>query len=526
MPLLSFDQLQKVINVFSPTAGSPGSPLETTQWLRSLQPSLMPRTSLHQGARQRRGHPRRPGREQPGRRRGRTSSPPTRESLAQRVAVRAALVGAGYGLRKLPDADDTAWPAAIARLTGELVEGGAAGGIIYEVMTAARDRSAVEPPRRRAPPWSGRWRRSGSRSTSPAGLPAASARTSSPTTSTSCPLNLPQDDRRHRRRHRGSAPAWAYGHRATRRGLERFFGPGLAHTVHRPHRQRRVLGRRADRALLGGHLPASARRTRRSIPGTPSRPPHPLVSGSAESLCPFERAGPAGPTLRHRRHHPGPDRVHHGRARRRPPHPDLRRVQPATALHLGPCRDRARGDGAHRRLRPRHHPVGLPDRHRLGGPHDDRGRRVLHARRRRHGLHPVRPLPVVPVAAEGAGRSAPVPPAWCGVCTSGCRAMPEDQRPRVLVFGESLGAWAIVGRDHERSASRAWTTTASTAPCGSACLSSPAGPRPASTGRGQLTPEGTVGVFDRWEELEELTPEQRDELPDRAAEPRQRPDHA
>ena len=50
MQLLSFDQVQKIVNVFSPTAGSPGSPLETTQWLRSLQPSLMPRTSLHQGA--------------------------------------------------------------------------------------------------------------------------------------------------------------------------------------------------------------------------------------------------------------------------------------------------------------------------------------------------------------------------------------------------------------------------------------------------------------------------------------------
>ncbi len=50
MPLISFEQLQKVATVFSPLSGTPGSPLETTQWLRSLQPSLMPRTSLHQGA--------------------------------------------------------------------------------------------------------------------------------------------------------------------------------------------------------------------------------------------------------------------------------------------------------------------------------------------------------------------------------------------------------------------------------------------------------------------------------------------
>ena len=50
MQFLTFDQLQKLVSIVSPTSGSPGSPLETTQWLRSLQPSLMPRTSVHQGA--------------------------------------------------------------------------------------------------------------------------------------------------------------------------------------------------------------------------------------------------------------------------------------------------------------------------------------------------------------------------------------------------------------------------------------------------------------------------------------------
>ncbi len=92
------------------------------------------------------------------------------------------------------------------------------------------------------------------------------------------------------------------------------------------------------------------------------------------------------------------------------------------------------------------------------------------------------------------------------------RAMPEDRRPRVLVFGESLGAWASSGRHHVDSVSTDWTTTGSTRHCGSVCLSWPAGPQPGLDRPGQLTPEGTVGVFDRWEQFAELTPQERDAL--------------
>ena len=81
--------------------------------------------------------------------------------------------------------------------------------------------------------------------------------------------------------------------------------------------------------------------------------------GQRREPVPVRGARPAGPPLRHRRHHAGPDRVGHGRAGGRAPHPGVRRVQPAAAVHLGSGRDRARGDGAHRRLRPRHHPAGL-----------------------------------------------------------------------------------------------------------------------------------------------------------------------
>lgn len=42
-------RLESVLGVVSPLTSSPGAPLETTHFVRSVQPSLMPRTSLHQG---------------------------------------------------------------------------------------------------------------------------------------------------------------------------------------------------------------------------------------------------------------------------------------------------------------------------------------------------------------------------------------------------------------------------------------------------------------------------------------------
>ena len=85
------------------------------------------------------------------------------------------------------------------------------------------------------------------------------------------------------------------------------------------------------------------------------------------------------------------------------------------------------------------------------------------------------------------------------------RSMPEDQRPRVLVFGESLGAWAssdvimklgVEGLDHYGVDRALWFGMPQLARWSAAGLDRP----------GQLTPEGTVGVFDRWEELEQLSP--------------------
>ena len=95
----------------------------------------------------------------------------------------------------------------------------------------------------------------------------------------------------------------------------------------------------------------------------------------------------------------------------------------------------------------------------------------------------------------------------------------------MLVFGESLGAWAssdvimklgVEGLDHYGVERALWFGMPQLARWSAAGLDRP----------GQLTPEGTVGVFDRWEELEQLSPEERDAAAHRAAQPRQRPHHA
>jgi uncharacterized membrane protein len=90
--------------------------------------------------------------------------------------------------------------------------------------------------------------------------------------------------------------------------------------------------------------------------------------------------------------------------------------------------------------------------------------------------------------------------------------VPDDDRPRVLVFGESLGAWSssdvimhlgIAGFDHYGIESALWFGLPGLAKW------SRTGMR---EGRNPLTPEGTVGAFDRFEQYEQLSKEHRASL--------------
>lgn len=87
--------------------------------------------------------------------------------------------------------------------------------------------------------------------------------------------------------------------------------------------------------------------------------------------------------------------------------------------------------------------------------------------------------------------------------------VPEDQRPKVVVFGESLGAWSssdvimhqgIAGFDHYGIENALWFGLPGLARW------SRTGMR---EGRNPLTPKGSVGAFDRFEQYQELSPEAR-----------------
>ncbi len=89
---------------------------------------------------------------------------------------------------------------------------------------------------------------------------------------------------------------------------------------------------------------------------------------------------------------------------------------------------------------------------------------------------------------------------------------PPERRPAVFVFGESLGAWAssdvvmyqgITGFDHYGIDRALWVGLPWLARWSRSGM---------SRGSSRLVPEGTVGVFDRHEQLAALTPQHRDRM--------------
>jgi uncharacterized membrane protein len=90
--------------------------------------------------------------------------------------------------------------------------------------------------------------------------------------------------------------------------------------------------------------------------------------------------------------------------------------------------------------------------------------------------------------------------------------IPDEDKPKVMVFGESLGAWSssdvimhqgIAGFDHYGIENALWFGLPGLARW------SRTGMR---EGRNPLTPKGTVGAFDRFEQYAELSDEEKDTL--------------
>ncbi|MHB1138593.1 MAG: alpha/beta-hydrolase family protein [Microthrixaceae bacterium] len=504
MSILNLDQVQQALSLFAP-AGTPGAPLESTQFMRSLQPSLMPRTSVHQGAASAlailaaRGASNRVNVLA-------NRITPNEDSLTQRLITRVALAGAGYALRTLPDNDDTAWPAGVARLSGELMEGAAVGGLIYEVANSMRSRgsSATEVAARNSAATAFALAFGAYKSRSYLSerrdfftddfdklsltLPKTLAVTAGVT---------------------GVGTVMGLGHQATRRGFERFFGPGLVHTG---------LARTINNAfwagaltgLYWGGISTIGKSNEKIDPGYAEPPTSPLVSGSAESLSTFEDLGQQG--RRFVTDVVTPELIESALGEPATAHP----IRVFVGFNSQPLYPSGRSEMA------------LAELERTGAY--DRGTILLisptgtgwvdhtmieAAEFFTRGdiasvcIQYVRYPSFLSLQKVRQGRQQFRQLVW-GVHQRLQGMAPED-RPRVLVFGESLGAWAssdvvmklgVEGLDHYSIDRALWFGMPQLARWSAAGLYRP----------GQLTPAGTVGVFDCWDELEQLTPEQRDAL--------------
>ena len=498
-------RVESVLSVISPLTSSPGAPLETTSFIRSVQPSLMPRTSLHQGAVSglsilaARG----------------VSSVVERitnrvtfgsSSLAIRLAARAAMIAGGNALANAPDPDDQRWPAGVSRLTGELLQVGAAGGALYDVLS-------------KADPTQGEDTRSLRRLAITTGASLgvatfASRRYLSERRSfftddfDQLPLTLP-------RAMLDTAAVTAIGtglgasFRMTRKGWIRYFGPGITKIV---------LARAVNAAMWTGGVTGLywagisyiGRANEKVDPGYATPPTNPLVSGSPESLASFDELGQKGRRFGLDALDPALIDETLGESGAKTP------IRIYIGFNDHPIHSSSRSETALAELER----VGAFDRRYLllvsptGTGWVDHtvqesaefftrgdiatvcvqyGRypSFLSLQKVRQGRRQFRTL-VLGVHQRLMG-------------------MDPADRPEVLVFGESLGAWSssdvvmksgIEGFDSYSISRALWFGMPHLAKWSKAGLDRP----------GAMTPPGTVGVFDRWEELERLTPEERGAL--------------
>ena len=500
----AMERLESVLSVISPLTSSPGAPLETTNFIRSVQPSLMPRTSLHQGVVSglsilaARGVSSRVEKLT-------TRLTGGRDSLTLRLAVRAGLVAGGRGLRSLPSDDDTAWPADVARLSGELLEVGAMGGAIYDVLSRVKPDATVD-------------QRSALRLMVGTGAALGAAlfasrhylaerRSYFTDDFDKLPLTMPRSIL-NTAAITAVGTGLGFGYRASRHGLQRYFGPGIT---------KDVLARGVNAGLWAGGVTGLywtgisyiGRSNEKVDPGYATPPTSPLVSGSEESLASFDELGQQG--RRYVLDALEPELIESTMGE-----PAMAPIRIFVGFNDHPIHSTSRTETALEEMER----TGAYDRKYLllvsptgTGWVDHTAQEAVEFFARgdiasvciQYGRYPS----FLSLQKVRQGRRQFRGLVW-GVHQR-MQAMPRDQRPTVLVFGESLGAWSssdvvmkegIEGFDRYSIDRALWFGMPHLAKWSKAGLDRP----------GAMTPPGTVGVFDRWDELQELTPEQRDEL--------------
>ncbi len=124
---------------FNPLLGSPSGPFEAVATVAAFEPSLMPRTSVHQGiaagASALAARALGTGVEQ-----GMKALLPRRAGLPLRLTARAAIGGIGVALANLPDRDDRALWRAGAKSAGQVLAAVSASGALYDVSNTLKSR--------------------------------------------------------------------------------------------------------------------------------------------------------------------------------------------------------------------------------------------------------------------------------------------------------------------------------------------------------------------------------------------------
>lgn len=480
------------------------STVEFVEVLRSFGPSLMPRSSVHQGfvtasawlmSRF------------VGRKTDQLASllTPRHASRTAQVASRVAIGVAGAGLARVPGPNNTHWPAAVTRFTGEVLEAATIGGVAHVLIDSAHRRGDDATANRRTAILAGLtitygMYRSGSH---------LRARRSYFTDEIDqLPLTLIGS--------LGSAAgiatlglALGQSYKLTGYGLRRFFGPGV---VHRgvADAVNMTLWAGIGTATYWGLITSVGKPNETIDPGYAEPPVLPEVSGSPESPVPFEELGQQG--RRFVSDVATPELI------------ESVMGEPATAQ---PIRVFV-GYNSEPLYRTGRTELALDELERTGAY--DRSHIVLISPTGtgwvdhtvieaiefftrgdvasvciQYGRYPS----FLSLQKVRAGRAQFRQLVW-GV-RQRLAGMEPAKRPQVLVFGESLGAWAssdvimkqgIAGLDHYGIDRALWFGMPALARWSAAGLDRP----------GQLTPRGTVGVFDRWEQFQKLTVEQRDAL--------------
>jgi uncharacterized membrane protein len=497
-------QGRRLAGWLNPVVASPAAPLETFAALDALGPSLMPRTSRLQGISM--------GLSVLGARvaasaaeRLTRAAVPAGAPIGRQLATRALIGAGGTALTLLPERDgERLWMASL-RTAGRLLRAGAAGGAVHDLGHGLQERY---PAQRAMRPlvvsaalsgglvWWGVRRMRASEATVQR-WPLPQSTTLPATLGTSYAVTAVGT---------GLTRAFIF----TRGTMESYFGPGPS---------KRLLARLVNAGLWAAGTTAAynagvayvGRANEKVDPGYATPPANPLLSGSADSLLPFADLGQQG--RRYVTDVVTPQLIEQVMGEDAAAHP----IRTYVGFNSEPIYQTGRAELALAEL----DRTGAFDRsylllvsptgtgwvdHTLIETAEFLTRGDIATCCVQYGRYPS--FLSVQKVALGQGQFRLL--LW-GI-KQRLTERPPERRPRVLVFGESLGAWTssdvvmfqgIEGFDHYGIDRALWVGLPWLAKWSRSGMT-----RGAST----LVPEGTVRVFDRHEQLQELTDEQRARL--------------